>query len=384
MSGDESLGEILIVDDTIANLKLLAGMLRAEGYSVRPVSSGALALRAAAHRPPDLVLLDINMPEMNGYEVCQKFKEDPLLAGVPIIFISALSELEDKVKAFSSGGVDYVTKPFQIDEVRARVETHLRIRRLQTELEVRNEDLNRKNDDLRKLQELQDGLLHLIVHDLRAPLSGMLLSLGMLEEDLEGVVDDTSMEDLRAVADSARLLASMVNDLLDINRMEAGEMPLHRRPTLIADVVDQVRRSLGGLLDDRTFEHTVDPSLMVDCDGDVMRRVLTNLVDNALKHTPRSATVQLVVARGEGSTRIEVVDNGPGIPIAFKERVFEKFGQVTTRRSRTRSSTGLGLTFCKLAVEAHGGTIGLESELGVGATFWIDLPDPPPSEVSEI
>ena len=184
MTTSQGKGDILVVDDTIANLKLLAGMLRSEGYSVRPVASGAQALRTASRRCPDLILLDITMPEMDGYEVCQRLKQDEALAGVPVIFISALSELDFKVKAFASGGVDYVTKPFQIDEVKARVETHLGLRRLQQQLEVRNAELDATNVALKQMQELREELIHLIVHDLRAPLSGMLLSLSMLQEDL--------------------------------------------------------------------------------------------------------------------------------------------------------------------------------------------------------
>src|SRR3954449_1427211 len=136
---------ILIVDDTPANLQVLAGMLKERGYKVRPVPSGRLALLAAQRDPPDLILLDINMPDMNGYEVCEYLKADELLGGIPVIFISALTEQLDKVKAFATGGVDYITKPFQMEELHARVETHLKLRRLRTELENTNARLQRAN-----------------------------------------------------------------------------------------------------------------------------------------------------------------------------------------------------------------------------------------------
>src|SRR5471030_3229705 len=144
---------ILIVDDAPANLQVLAGMLKDRGYKVRPVHSGKLALLAARRDPPDLILLDINMPEMNGYEVCQHLKADPDLRGIPVIFISALNENLDKVKAFSMGGVDYLTKPFQMEELHARVETHLKLRRLQIELEETNERLAKANGELRRKQD---------------------------------------------------------------------------------------------------------------------------------------------------------------------------------------------------------------------------------------
>ena len=154
---------ILVVDDTSANLQVLAGMLKERGYKVRPVPSGKLALLAAQRDPPDLILLDINMPEMNGYEVCEHLKADDMLMGIPIIFISALTEQLDKVKAFAMGGVDYITKPFQMEELHARVETHLKIHRLQVELEEYTRHLetaqNRLKLDLELAREVQHGIL---------------------------------------------------------------------------------------------------------------------------------------------------------------------------------------------------------------------------------
>jgi sigma-B regulation protein RsbU (phosphoserine phosphatase) len=155
--------DILVVDDTPANLQVLSGMLKDRGYRVRPVPGGKLALAAARRDPPDLILLDINMPDVNGYEVCERLKADPALAGIPVIFISALTEQLDKVKAFAVGGVDYLTKPFQMEELHARVETHLKVRRLQTELEATNARLARANDrmsrDLKAAAKIQETFL---------------------------------------------------------------------------------------------------------------------------------------------------------------------------------------------------------------------------------
>ena len=154
---------ILVVDDTPANLQVLAGMLKDRGYKVRPVPSGKLALLAAERDPPDLILLDINMPEMNGYEVCEHLKADDELKGIPVIFISALTEQLDKVKAFAIGGVDYLTKPFQMEELHARVETHLKLRRLQIELEETNARLAKANGrmsrDLKAAAKIQETFL---------------------------------------------------------------------------------------------------------------------------------------------------------------------------------------------------------------------------------
>src|SRR5476651_651236 len=178
---------ILVVDDTPANLQVLAGMLKARGYKVRPVPSGALALQAARRDPPDLILLDINMPEMNGYEVCEQLKADDQLKGIPVIFISALTEQLDKVKAFALGGVDYLTKPFQMEELHARVETHLKLRRLQIVLEETNARLAKANGVLRcKQEELsdlhhrKDEFLAMLSHELRNPLGPILNAVHLL------------------------------------------------------------------------------------------------------------------------------------------------------------------------------------------------------------
>src|SRR6187455_838327 len=157
-SNSRQSASILVVDDTPANLQVLAGMLKDRGYKVRPVLSGKLALLAAGRDPPDLILLDINMPEMNGYEVCEHLKADDTLKGIPVIFISALTEPLDKVKAFAIGGVDYLTKPFQMEELHARVETHLKIRRLQVELEERSRHLEMARERLKQDLEMSRGV----------------------------------------------------------------------------------------------------------------------------------------------------------------------------------------------------------------------------------
>lgn len=374
MKPTQSRGDILVVDDTIANLKLLAGMLRSEGYSVRPVSSGAQALRAAARRRPDLILLDITMPEMDGYEVCLRLKQDESLACVPVIFISALSELDNKVKAFASGGVDYVTKPFQLDEIKARVETHLGLRRLQQQVEARNAELAATNVALNQMQERRDELLHLIVHDLRAPLSGMLLSLSMLQEDLADCMDDDGRQDLQAVADGARVLSDMVTDLLDINRMEAGDLPLELERQSARTLLDRAVQGLGGLMHHRIFTTQFDGEHMLVCDGNVVRRILTNLVDNALKYSKSSDPIKVRVGRLGSFVHFEVKDSGPGIPPEFVDIIFDRFGQVGGPNGGQRASSGLGLAFCKLAVEAHGGCISVDSTEGAGTVFRFDLP----------
>lgn len=343
---------ILIVDDTPANLLLLERMLGERGYRPRPVSSGKLALQAARGEPPDLILLDINMPEMSGYEVCSQLKADAALKEIPVIFISASNETIDKVKAFSVGGVDYVTKPFHFEEVYARIQTHLK---------------------LRQLERHRYDLTHMVVHDLRNPLSVICGFLEILELG-EARKLSPSIQNLVTVARrSSNDLLDMIGSLLDVSKMDAGEMKLRCEPCDLDALIRGVLAATQPLPGNRTVTFAIpESSLSVTVDTGLIRRVLQNLLSNALRYTPPDGDVRIVVTPSPGEIRVAVTDAGPGIAPEFHQRIFEKFGQVEDCTNRL--GTGLGLTFCKMAVEAHGGRIGVESEVGKGSTFWLDFP----------
>jgi signal transduction histidine kinase len=364
---------ILIVDDTPANLQLLAGMLKDRGYKVRPAPNGKLALQAAQSQVPDLILLDINMPDLSGYEVCTRLKQDPNLRDVPVLFVSALNETLDKVAAFSSGGVDYITKPFQFEEVEARVGAHLRLRQLQIELKKRNAELQAANEELQKLHELRDNLTSMIIHDLRSPLGGIVGYHDLLRATEGPTLSNKGTEYLnRASASSARLV-EMVNSLLDISKLEAGELKLKRTLCDLHEIAREGAALLGSLAREKTLE-VVAPMKLVTAslDRELIIRVIQNLLANALKYTPGGGKVSICIADDEKGVCMSVTDTGPGIPPEYHERIFEKFGQVASGGPRV--GTGLGLTFCRLAVEAHGGRIGVESEQGRGSRFWFVLP----------
>jgi two-component system sensor histidine kinase/response regulator len=344
--------DILLVDDTPANLLLLVRMLAERGYKPRTVLSGRLALQAARAKPPDLILLDIAMPEMNGYEVCEQLKADLALKDIPVIFISALAETIDKVKAFRVGGVDYVTKPFQFEEVYARVQTHLQLRRLEI---------------------LRDDLTHMVIHDLRNPLSVIIIFLELLaKRESKNLSADT--QKLVAVArGSAENIRNMIASILHVSKMEAGEIKLQRESCDLVALIRDVMATTRPLPGNRTMTlDAAESSLTTVADVELIRRVLQNLLSNALKYTPNGGDIRIVATRFQNEIRIAITDVGPGIAPEHHQRIFEKFGQVEDRNSRL--GTGLGLTFCKLAIEAHGGRIGVESEVGKGSTFWLTLP----------
>ncbi len=343
---------ILVVDDTPANLLLLERMLADRGYRPRPVSGGRLALQAARAELPDLILLDVSMPEMNGYEVCTQLKSDAALREVPVIFVSALNEPIDKLKAFSVGGVDYVTKPFHLEEVFARIRTHL---------------------ELRRLEQLRQDLSHMIVHDLRNPLAVICGFLDILEIHEAPQLTPGTRKLVSVARRSAREMLQMIGSILDVSKLGAGEMKIQLKPcdltALIRDVLASSRPLPGNL--SVSFE-APESSVTVPADAGLIRRVLQNLLSNSFKYSPAGGDIRVVLTPSTGEVRVAVTDTGTGVAPEFHKRIFEKFGQVEDSTSRV--GTGLGLTFCKLAVEAHDGRIGIESEVGKGSTFWLTLP----------
>ena len=359
---------VLIVDDAPANVRLLADMLKDRGYKIRVALSGELALQAAHSHPPSLILLDINMPEMNGYEVCERLKADAKLRDIPVIFISAMHETLDKVKAFSMGGVDYITKPFQTEEVEARVRTHLELHRQRRELQ-------RNYARLRELENLRDTLVHMIVHDLRNPLSVVRGSLDVVMQGEAQTLTAKGRKFLYTAMTVTSTLTEMISAILDVSRMEAGAMKLN---PCRCDMVAITKRVLAGVETIRgRRDLTMDApgeSVEVVADADILLRVVQNLVDNALKFTPADGWIRVAITPDHDHVHVDVKDNGPGIPAEYQRTIFDKFGQVPGFERQEKYATGLGLTFCKMAVEAHGGRIGVESQEGIGSTFWFDLP----------
>ena len=369
VTAEQPQATIMIVDDTVANLTLLDGMLRECDYRVLSFPRGDLALKAASHTAPDLILLDINMPDMNGFEVCERLKADEELKDIPVIFITALTDTADKVRAFSIGGVDYVTKPFHFEEVQARVETHLELRRQRLQLQEQYRQLQ-------ELEQLRDSLVHMIVHDMGNALAGIVGYLSIFERKFGDGLAEQGLRWVRQAQDSADGLTRMTSDLLDVSRLESGEMLVHAAECDIAAAAREVVSAQGSLIQSMGIEAAVpEGSLLVTCDAELIRRVVGNLVGNALDFSPEGGALKVAVERVESGVRVSVADKGPGIAPEHQKRIFEKFAQVAAKKRGEKHSTGLGLAFCKLAVDAHGGGIGVESEPGAGSTFWFTIPD---------
>jgi two-component system sensor histidine kinase/response regulator len=366
-TADAQPATILVVDDTVENLQLLASLLGGQGYDVRPVTNGRLALQAVERDPPDLVLLDINMPAMDGYDVCARLKQTDAGRDVPVIFLTAMTDTAAKLKAFKAGGVDYITKPFQIDEVLARVATHIALRRAQR-------NLAEEHARLLVVEDLREKLFHMVVHDMRSPLMVLAMNLEFLRQEIDGIASEQAKTDLRTSIRAAEGLGGMANELLDISRLEEGQMPLKRARVDLVGIARDVVTRLGGL--DRSVVVDIDATgeVMCECDADIVRRVIENLLSNAITHSPTGGRVCVALTETAQGHRVAVHDEGPGVPDEAKQRIFEKFGTAESRQERTRQSVGLGLAFCKLAVQAHNGTIGVDAGTPRGSVFWFELP----------
>lgn len=365
-----TVADILLVDDTPANLKVLTELLKDQGYKVRIATSGKNALEAVFRKSPDLILLDINMPDMNGYEVAEQLETQPGSTEIPIIFISALNDIQDKIKAFQAGGVDYITKPFHFAEVKARVKTHLKINALHKSLQEQNKALSESLQREQELESLRDNLVNMMVHDLRSPLTGILGYLSLLEMKA-GQWDESSQKFLKHAQESTNTMVHMINQLLDAHRLEAGKMPIVPQTNCLKTVAEKALEHLGAHA--LKFSWKKDwPEGPVESvfDATLIQRVIANFLGNAVKFSPAGSEICIRISPG----RVEVQDKGPGIPESDRERIFEKFAQLKTNSPQARKySSGLGLSFCQLAIQAHNGKIGVNSSPGKGSTFWFEI-----------
>ncbi len=357
---------ILIVDDVPANLRLFSDALRKSGYKPRALRSGRRALRAVELEPPDLILLDVKMPEMDGYEVCRRLKLDAHSRDIPVIFVSALGEPIDKVRGFQCGAVDYLTKSSSLEELCARIETHLRIRRQQRELDLRalalkaaNEDLARSNRELKKFASV-------ISHDLKAPLRAIRHLAGFVIEDSAKQLSEESGDNLRMLVERTALAQRMIDELLDYCRagFHRGEEVEVDCRTLLNEVVASVPMPAGFVV-----ELPEDlPRLRTYASP--LRHVLLHLIDNAVKHNESENGQVRVRCLDQGRrVRFDVSDNGPGIEQQHSERVFRIF-----QKLGKHGGSGVGLALAKRRVELFGGSIGFESQPSEGTTFFFTWP----------
>jgi signal transduction histidine kinase len=370
-SAAETPGHLLVVDDDPANREVLCRRLERQGHDVQTAGSGLDAMRILGEAAFDLVLLDIMMPEMDGYEVLGRMKADERLQHVPVIMISALNELQSVVRCIEAGAEDYLTKPFNPTLLKARIGSCLEKKRCRDREAALFEQVQNNYERLQELERQRDDMRNMIVHDLRTPLTALIVGIEMLETD--GTLSGTQQEITAIAAGGGRTLLGMINDLLDVEKLESGSAQLQYNEVTAASLVAAAVEQVAFLAEESRTIVVTDVAgdlLPFSGDGKKLSRTLVNLIGNAIKFTG-AGTVTVSARQDDPKTiRFAVRDTGQGIPAESFGRIFEKFGQLDSRRV----GTGLGLAFCKLAVEAHGGRITVESTPGIGSTFSFTIP----------
>ncbi|MBL1174861.1 hybrid sensor histidine kinase/response regulator [Pantanalinema sp. GBBB05] len=387
MTPESSASVILLVDDNPTNLNILVAALRDSGYKLRVAQDGESAIAQIPYAQPDLILLDVMMPGIDGFETCRRLKADPATQAIPVVFMTALTETFDKVQGFQMGAVDYITKPFEIDEVLIRIQTHLAIQNLQNQLQIQNQQLQQEIHDRQKAQEALQVFLHAVSHDLRNPVTGGLMVLqsllGEAEKQAGSVIVPESV--IHRMIQSHDRQLELINSLLETQANEVAGVCLHLRPVKLLDLVNQLTADWEALLSkNEAILHNLIPLDLppVNADPNQLWRVYENLMMNALKHNPPGLTLTLAAEIIEvQQTPAEqnqlmmcctVQDDGEGIPPEQSAMMFELYKRGQTARRTV--GLGLGLYLCRQIITAHGGEIGVDSTPGTGSRFWFTLP----------
>lgn len=374
---------VLVVDDTAENIDVLAAILRNE-YRVLAARDGETALRIVNSATPDLILLDVVMPDIDGYEVCRRLKAQAETSDIPVIFVSALNDTFDKVRGFAVGGVDYITKPIQPEETQARVKTHLSLRCLGKQLLAQNQQLQQANAEVshalaqeQELNQLKTRFVSTVTHEFRTPLTNILFSTDLLERYSHQLSEEKKAQHLQRIQAAVRQMADLVDDVLLVSRADANRLPIHASTFDLIDFCRGLREDYQTGIGAR---HTLalefigleeQAYLPVTMDGELVRRILDNLLSNAFKYSPPGSTVRLSAQKEADQITFCVSDEGMGIPEKDQPHIFEPFHRA--ENVGTIPGTGLGLNIVRRTVELHGGSVRLESKQGIGTTITATL-----------
>lgn len=379
---------VLVADDVPANVELLFDQLHVLGFRAIAAYDGPTALAACFEHKPELCILDVSMPagelgcddRNTGFEVCRRIKRDPRTSRIPVIFVTALNDTTDRVKAIEAGGDDFLTKPHNRLVLGARVRSLLK-------LKAATDALEESARKMKELEKLRDDLMKMIVHDLKSPLTSVLATIEML---MDGDFGPLTSQQRSALGDSeskSEDLLALIEDLLEVRRIEetALKLALDRIApgALLTEIVHEWQHRFQQEKATATVEAS-DDAPVFHADRQLLKRVIGNLIQNALTHSAHAVTLQLSVRRDGDGVLFTVTDNGPGIPSEYHEIIFRKFEQVRTPNAPRVRSSGLGLAFCKLVVESHGGRIWVQSTEGQGSAFHFSLPSTPPAIVVQV
>lgn len=367
---------ILLVDDQIENLQILGNILNINNYKRALATNGVEALEIAEKTIPDLILLDIMMPNMDGFEVCQKLKENPKTKDIPVVFLTAKSQTIDIVKGFKLGGVDYVTKPFKHEELLIRIKTHIQLKQSQDIILRQNEELNKVNHE-------KDEILSIAAHDLKNPVQVIIGFAKILGENTANLGSDEIKEFAGDIRSSGESMFKIISDLLDINKAEQGNLDLSidkfNLDELIESIIEKERITGRAKNIKIHFKDEVE-EFPIEADAQKVTQILDNLISNAIKFSPFDKSIYIKSQKikktdtCEQAYRVSIIDEGPGISEEDQEKLFIKFARLSNRPTNNESSTRLGLSIVKKFVDILHGRVWCESVPGKGSKFTFELP----------
>ncbi len=359
---------ILVVDDQMTNLKILSSILSKE-YSLGIANSGENALKYLASNSPDLILLDIMMPEMDGYEVCRKIKQDEAYRDIPVIFLTAKTDIDDVVRGFEYGAVDYITKPFNISELKVRVRNHLN-------LQAARNDLKKANEQLKKINQEKDRFFSIIAHDLRSPLSGFAGLSELLVQQIRANNLDMIEKYASAMQQSSKITMELLMNLMTWSRAQTGTLEYQPETLSIPGIVNENIALLQNAADEKSITLTtqIPDDATFSADKEMMGVVLRNSISNAIKFTNPGGSVKISAEKIAREVNFSVIDDGIGMNEEMVNSLFRIDTKVRRIGTNKEPSTGLGLLLCKEFVDMHGGQISVESEEGKGTKISVSIP----------
>jgi two-component system, sensor histidine kinase and response regulator len=361
---------ILVVDDDRLNVRILSNILKSEGYTLADADSGERALEVYESFHPDLVLLDVMMPGMNGFETCRALRQRYGVETAPVIFITAKSESDDVVEGLNAGGVDYLPKPFRAKEALARIRTHLHIRLL-------SEQQKSLVDQLSKANAAKNRFLGMAAHDLRNPLASIRGLAEFLRDGVVGPLSPEQIDLINTIHEASQGMLDLVNELLDVATIESGELKINLEPHNLTELIEKnIYLANIEAAKKRTKIVFAAPghAAVVPIDPGKIKQVVANLLSNALKYSPAGSTITVELHHGKGTWAFSVKDQGPGIPENERDKLFKDFGRLSVKTTGGEKSTGLGLAICRKIVDAHRGTITAENLPKRGCEFRVTLP----------
>lgn len=367
--------KILIVDDEILNIEVLTLMLEHE-YTIVTALNGVNALRAAFADPaPDLILLDVMMPKMDGYDVCSRLKADQQTKDIPVIFVTALDSTKNEARGFEVGAVDYISKPVVQEIVQARVRTHLALVESLSQLKEDRNIIESRNVQLDEMNQLKNKFIGIAAHDLRNPIVSILGFTDILLSDYPLDPED-SRRYFQIISAACTTMLDLISDMLDVSVIESGELVLNMGIGSLAKLVNERVQIFEPIANKKNIDIVNKYSNVGDSWFDPTRvaQILDNLIGNAIKFSPSGKQVTTTVEEVDDLVMISITDQGPGISAEDQLRMFDYFEKLDNKPTDEKSGTGLGLAIVKKIVDVHHGTIVVDSEPGSGATFSFVLP----------